>query len=88
VPIIPRFVTPILPGKRKTEMHVKGFDKTSRALIWLLVAFTATATLAVVQAMHEGWNIGDTIGLGFFTVLAALSIYEALRRRRRKSTTE
>lgn len=61
-------------------------SKTSSALIWLLVPFTFSAVVAVIQVMHEKWDIGDTIGLAFFMLFAALSIYEMLRRRRTKGS--
>jgi CDP-diglyceride synthetase len=71
-------------SKRRLDARTKESDKTSSALIWLLVFFSASAVVAVIQAMREKWDIGDTIGLGFFLLFAALSIYEILRRRRRK----
>lgn len=74
--------------KRNAGVQAEGSDKTSSSLIWLLASFTASAIVAVVQAIHEKWDIGDTIGLGFFVVFAAMSIYEALHRRRRKNSTE
>jgi hypothetical protein len=73
-------------SKRNLGGRTQGSDKTSSALIWLLVPFTASAVVAVIQAMHEKWDIGDTIGLAFFMMFAALSIYEILRRRRTKDS--
>jgi cbb3-type cytochrome oxidase subunit 3 len=69
-------------------VRVQGFDKTGKALIWLLVPFTATAVVAFIQALREGWDIGDTIGLTFFAIFATASIYEILRRKRRKDSTQ
>src|SRR5947209_3592165 len=48
-------------SKRKPEVHDKP-EKTSSALVWLLAPFAASAIVAVVQALHERWDIGDTIG--------------------------
>jgi hypothetical protein len=73
-------------GRRKLDVRTKNSHKTNSALIWLLVPFTASAVVAVIQAMHEKWDIGDTIGLSFFVLIAALAIYETLRRRRRNDS--
>jgi hypothetical protein len=71
-------------NKRIPKVRSKESGKPSRALIWLLVLFTVTAVVAVIQSMQEKWDIGDTIGLSFFILFAVLSIYETLRRRQKK----
>ena len=71
-------------SERKLERRTQGSDKTSRALIWLLVAVAVPGIGGIIQAMHEKWDIGDTIGLAFFMLFATLCIYEILRRRRAK----
>lgn len=53
------------------------------AVIWLLVPFVATAAVALIQSLHQQWDIGDTIGTSFFVLFASLSIYEILRRRKK-----
>lgn len=71
--------------KHKLEVPTQGPDKTSRrSLVWLLAPFAASAVVAFIQGMHEKWNVGDTIGSGFFLLFASLSIYELLRRKRTK----
>jgi hypothetical protein len=69
---------------RSTEVNSVNTGNTKRALIWLLGLFTLSASVALVRSIHEGWDIGDTIGLGFFLVFACLSIYELLRRTKNK----
>jgi uncharacterized membrane protein len=73
-------------SKRKLERLTQASDKTSNALIWLLVIFTISAIVGVIQAMQEKWNIGDTIGLTFFILFATSCVYEILRRRRAKDS--
>src|ERR1700733_9885555 len=60
-------------GRRDVAARVEKSYKTSGALIWLLVPFTVTALVAVIQALHERWGVGDTIGASFFGIFAALS---------------
>jgi len=68
--------------KRKQEEQSKNGKTNNNAPLWLLGSFAASAYVAIIQAIHEGWGIGDTIGLAFFLLFAGLSIYEAVRRRR------
>jgi hypothetical protein len=67
-------------GRKSTAAST---ENGSWALIWLLVPFSATAAVALVQSIHRGWDIGDTIGASFFALFAGLSIYEFLRRRKK-----
>jgi hypothetical protein len=67
-------------------VRAQGSDKTGKALIWLLALFTASAVVAFIQALREGWDIGDTIGLTFFAIFATTSIYEIIQRKRRKDS--
>ncbi len=53
------------------------------AVVWLLVPFVATAAVALIQSLHQKWDIGDTIGASFFVLFASLSLYEILRRRKK-----
>ena len=73
-------------SKHHVTTSIEKSKKTNGALIWLLVPFAASAFVAAIEALHEGWDIGDTIGAGFFAVFAILSVYETLRRRRRKDS--
>jgi hypothetical protein len=69
--------------KRGQDVRNEKSDKAGFSIIWLLASFAASAIVAIVQAMHEKWDVGDTIGLGFFLLFSSLSIYEFVRRRRK-----
>ena len=66
--------------KHKVEVRTEGPHKASRSLIWLLAPFTASAIVALIQAMHEKWNVGDTIGLGFFLLFASVLVQTLVER--------
>jgi nitrate reductase gamma subunit len=69
---------------RKQEAHTSATGNRKFAFLWLLAPFTASAVVALIQSMHEKWDIGDTIGASFFVLFASLSIYETIRRSRSK----
>lgn len=64
-------------GVSHNEVGVKN-----RPLMWLFVPFAIGAIGALIMALQDGWNAGDTIGTIFFGVFALLIGYEWLRRRR------
>lgn len=68
-------------GTQDREEPSKTSKTTKVVPIWLLASFAASACVAIIQGIHEGWDIGDTIGLGFFLLFAGLSVYEAVRKR-------
>ncbi|HET6841445.1 MAG TPA: hypothetical protein VFK06_07125 [Candidatus Angelobacter sp.] len=73
-------------SKRKLERRTQGSDKKSNALIWLLLAVAIPGVGGIIQALHEKWDSGNTIGLTFFMLFATSCIYEILRRRRTNDT--
>jgi hypothetical protein len=74
-------------GRRKAGTGISVASKTS-GLVWLLLLFSANACIGIIQGIHEGWDVGYTIGLAGFAVFASLSIYEIVRRKRMKTQAE
>jgi hypothetical protein len=69
---------------RKQDARTADRKNGRSALLWLLAPFTASAVVALIQSIHEKWDIGDTIGISFLILFAGLSIYEIIRRTRNK----
>ena len=51
-------------------------------LALIIVPMAIGAVGALVSALQEGWNIGDTIGAGGFVLLLLLVGYQVVRRKR------
>ena len=71
-------------NRKRKEAPLSGTGNRKFAFLWLLAPFAASAVVALIQSMHEKWDIGDTIGVSFFALFAGLSIYETMRRSRSK----
>ena len=66
----------------KESHSEKGKGRGRKRLMLIFVPMALGAISALVSALQEGWNIGDTIGVCVFIVLSLLIGYEAIRRNR------
>jgi putative effector of murein hydrolase LrgA (UPF0299 family) len=74
------------PERREIDSG-KGAGRGKNRLLLLFVPMGLGAIGALVLALQEGWNIGDTIGACVFVVLSLLIGYEIIRRNRNANTS-
>jgi hypothetical protein len=68
-------------GERRVATSSGSSNKSKSALKWLFVPFVLGAIGALISALMEGWNVGDTIGACVFAVLSLLVISKLIRRK-------
>jgi|SRR5580700_1509559 uncharacterized membrane protein YfcA len=71
----------------RREVDSGGEDRGKNRLLLLFIPMGLGAIGALVSALQEGWNIGDTIGACVFVVLSLLIGYEVIRRNRKAYTS-
>lgn len=73
------------PERREIDSG-NGEDRGKNRLLLLFVPLGLGAIGALVSALQEGWNIGDTIGACVFVALSLLIGYKVIRRNRNAHT--
>jgi TctA family transporter len=68
------------PSKHgQAASSLASVSRNRTALMRLAIPFLIGAIYALIMALREGWNTGDTIGAIFVGVFALLALLELLR---------
>jgi cobalamin synthase len=84
LPVVVVFIMLAVPLVWRSSKHEYGgtSNRSRTGLKWLFVPFAIGVLGALLMALREGWDVGDTIGAIFFGVFAFLIMFEMRRRRR------
>jgi hypothetical protein len=76
------FAAALVWRSRPAVSNYRAIPEANWPLLKIIWPFVIGAIGVLFMALREGWNIGDTIGAIFFSVLVLLASHEMVRRRR------